>query len=217
MKLKKFELDQRAINYIYNVLLTKGSTLSKYILAKYNLEQGRIFTILPNTVNEDELYQFTIGGKLPVPKDKIQIINLKKQIIRIEPLPTTEDWLISWLYDYIKNYTNLIAIFEDVVKPTYSCVAKFRSHLMIYQHEVYHFFTTVDIKSKPNLIKYTLKEADHFPLRGFVISIDQFNLRKWRAKIVKITRNDIKLLAQNVTNIIVGAYDFESYLIWEKL
>ncbi|MFA0779968.1 MAG: hypothetical protein RJAPGHWK_001475, partial [Candidatus Fervidibacter sp.] len=26
-----------------------------------------------------------------------------------------------------------------------------------------------------------------------------------------------KLLAQNVEKIIVGAYDFESYLIWEKL
>lgn len=67
MKLKKFELDQRAINYVYNVLLTNGSILSKYILNKYNLEQGRIFTILPDTVIEDELYQFTIGGKLPVP------------------------------------------------------------------------------------------------------------------------------------------------------
>ncbi|MFA0761391.1 MAG: hypothetical protein HZLCBSQH_001499 [Candidatus Fervidibacterota bacterium] len=217
MKLKKFELDQRAINYVYNVLLTKGSTLSKYILSRYNLEQGRIFTILPDTVIEDELYQFTTGGKLSVPQDKIQIIKIKGQTIRIEPLPNISDWLINWLYDYIKNYPNVIAIFENNVRPTYPCVAKFRSRLMIYRNEIYHFLTFWDIKHRYNLIKYTIKEADFFPLRGFLISIEQTTLQKWQRNKVKITNSDIKLLAQNVEKIIVGAYDFESYLIWEKL
>lgn len=216
MKLTKFELDQRAINYVYNILLTKGLTLSKYILNKHNLEQGRIFTILPRTVNEDELYQFSTGGKLLIPKDKIRIVNLKGQIIRIEPLPDTSDWLIRWLYNGIKNNPNLIAIFEGDFKPIYSYIDKLHSHLMIYRQEIYHFFTAADIKSKPNLIKYTLKEAAPFPLRGFLVSINQCKLQKWQGKLIKITINDIKLLVQNIEKIIVGAYDFESYLIWEN-
>jgi len=216
MKLKRFNLDQRAINYVYDVLSTEGLTLSKYILNKHNLEQGRIFTILPSTVSEDELYQFTIGGKLPVPEDKVQIINLKGQIVRIEPLLNTDDWLIRWLYNCIRNFSNLIAIFEGDFKPSYLRITKLRSRLMIYRNEVYHFFTATDIKPKSNLIKYTINEAATFPLRGFLISIDQSNLQKWQGNLIKINKNDIKLLALNVKKIIVGAYDFESYLIWEK-
>lgn len=215
MKLEQFDLDRRAIDYIYEVLTNSASTLAKYFLDEHNLEKGKVFTILPKTVSNKEIYQFTVGRKLPIPKDKIKIIKIGKQTLKVEPIPTTKNWLARWLYDLLKIHSNSIIIFDGIAKPNHPWLSKRHSHVMIYRQEVYHFLSS-NMKLNIALIKHTINEADTFPTRGFFVLSDQVQLQKWQGDWVKISTDDLKSLAKQTRKVIVGAYDFESYLIWEK-
>jgi len=210
MKLVTRKLDSRAIDYIRDTLLEEGNTLSKLFISNQQLSLGNVFTIVPQNTSEEALYHFNYGIMPPGKKRRVKV---GKQYVIVEKVQTTDDWLIHWLYNQLKVNPNLIAIFEgDVIFESSHCLTS----LMTYRREVYYYVIGgKDVKVKS--IKCALSMAKPFPIIGFVVSLNQDLLSAYKKeKEVKIKKKDLELFSQNIKIAIIGAYDFESFIIWER-
>jgi len=210
MKLVTRKLDSRAIDYIRDTLLEEGNTLSKLFISNQQLSLGNVFTIVPQNTSEESLYHFNYSIMPPGKKRKVK---LGKQYVIVEEVQTTRDWLIHWLYNQLKVSPNLITIFEgDFVFESSQCLTS----LMTYRREVYYYVIGgKDVKVKS--IKCAINMGKAFPKIGFVVSLNQDLLSTYKKeKKVKIKKKDLELFSQNIKIAIVGAYDFESFIIWER-
>jgi len=210
MKLVTRKLDSRAIDYIRDTLLEEGNTLSKLFISNQQLSLGNVFTIVPQNTSEEALYRFNYSIMPPGKKWRVKV---GKQYVIVEEVQTTDNWLIHWLYNQLKVNPNLIAIFEvDVIFESSHCLTS----LMTYRREVYYYVIGgKDVKVKS--IKCAISMASPFPTIGFVVSLNQDLLSTYKKeKEVKIKKKDLELFSQNIKIAIIGAYDFESFIIWER-
>jgi len=210
MKLITRKLDSRAIDYIRDTLLEIGNTLSQLFISNQQLSLSNVFTIVPQNTSKEALYHFNYSI---MPPGKRRRVKVGKQYVIVEEVQITKDWLIHWLYNQLKVNPNLITIFEgNVIFESSQCLTS----LMTYRWEVYYYVISgKDVKVKS--IKCSINMGKSFPIIGFVFSLNQYLLSTYKKeKKFKIKKKGLELFSQNIRITIVGTYDFESFIIWER-
>ncbi len=207
--LRKYTLDFK-ITYDYiSSILKDGNTLSSTLLKKIDFNRGSFFTLLPKEAKISRIYQFSYGGIIP-PKDvgyKPQYVkNLQKKFTPLY-VQTLREELVHFINSFLSKNKNFVCIFEDVIK-TSSDKDLLDEYKIFYENEVYYL---IDYFHKTNeLISKILHECEE--VWHFVSIVTE-------AKSIvdkKLTVNIIKQMIQNIKLIIIGAYDGEGYLFWEK-
>jgi hypothetical protein len=200
----EFILGPKAIEYI-QMGLAAGLTLSKHTLERIKLDNGVVMTALPKNTNLEFLDRFEYGGILPkTPESEWHRVTAG-----------IEEQAINNIKYYLQSRKKRLCIFEDIISiPTDPFVKDNMSRISTFQNEVY---IVLSGKKSNSEIQQALREAEmtpYPPLIGIMTSLPQdisaFPISQ------EITDDLLIVLAQRTEKIVIGAWDWEGYLIWHK-
>jgi hypothetical protein len=190
-KLNEHLLDaSKALAYFQDNL--QGANALSSALCKYvQFEKGRFYSILPQDVTDAQLYGFKwggIGGKF------------RNQVIEI-------------LFNKVQNNKQLGCIFDDVnatYTPSYNW-SLFSQIGIHYLDEVYYIALGAEVSKV--LLEEGLKASDATWHALCVLTTADLIRREDRS----ITESEIVAFAKGARMIVLGAYDAEGYVCWEKM
>jgi hypothetical protein len=188
------------LNYIKGELY-KGKYYAKSILQNKKLEEGVIYTIIPpECVNDAEDFDDSIvkpyedlGGNSKEYRRKI--ISNVERLIR----------------NYIMN-NNGCAIFEIFARPASPILEFGKKRYFIFKNEAYLIlFRQADLKKE---IQEYLPSARPYPEIIGLSSLSEHDIEYIEYQTVD--EGMMKKLVETTDYLLIGAYDGEGYLIWEK-
>jgi hypothetical protein len=211
---REITLGSDSIDYIRKHL-SYGLTISKYILNLLNLDEGQVVTGLPEDTAIEKLYDFEHGGILAselktMPIYRVQDKNGK--YFTMQRVPRAFPFVLDTVNRFLKGGVSRLLILEDAnAKSTDPVIQKYGSPIWTFQSEVYHLVFGIPSNEE---IKSTINKSDSlWTLVGFMTSLpkeEHFPLKK------EISLETIEMLAENTQKILVGAYDGEGFLIWQR-
>ncbi|MDR3624644.1 MAG: hypothetical protein P4L16_05850 [Chlamydiales bacterium] len=209
-KLNRIELEfEQAFKYvIYN--LEGGQSLSVELIAAINFREGCFFTLLPDDYNHPILYQFECGGILPQnPTIEYEVCGEK---CSYSIIPTIQNELSLYILDRLKLSDNVSCIFDDVLRSTNSPDLKMPplNHL-IFTHDNEVYFIIQD-NFNADLIALCIEKSNH--IWHSLAVLTTANLQNIVGR--KLQPEHVKSICLNAQLIIVGSYDGEGYIFWER-
>lgn len=187
--LKKFDLDNELTYQYYCDCLEGSNELSSELIHSINFKSGCFFTILNNNIDPNKIYDFKYGGVAKGAKAEVKhlILNILGNNLHISA------FFDAYNDEYAKEYNEPL----------------FLNCGMHYNNEVYY-----------SLIKETASEellddclyASNATWHSLCV-LSEIKLNPIQKKLSKVQIRDICLKTQLI---IVGAYDAESYVFWEK-
>lgn len=196
---RKVPLGHEAIQYIKDCL-KDGKTLSNLLLDICYLDNGQVFTYLPSYLEEKDIKQFKVGGKI------------QKGFLE-EGNSETDLWLFSEIRSFLTVNNNKICIFEHALaRPNDPWISLKKPLFFTYTDEVYIFLSSAVAESKK--IEHAVRAAVAYLFIGVMTSVPYEPCFLRSGKVV--TYEKLKALAEKTERIIVGAYDYEGYIIWSK-
>jgi hypothetical protein len=196
---RKVPLGHEAIQYIKDCL-KDGKTLSNLLLDICYLDNGQVFTYLPSYLEEKDIKQFKVGGKIQ--RDFLEEGNSE-----------TDLWLFSEIRSFLIVNNSKICVFEHALaRPNDPWISLKKPHFFSYTNEVYIFLSSAEAESEK--IEHAVRAAVAYLFIGVMTSMPYESCFLRSGKVV--TYEELKALAEKTERIIVGAYDYEGYIIWSK-
>lgn len=191
------DLDVKAHDYIISQLMY-GDRLSLIKLISDKTNAWKAHAILPKSCVQDYLYDFNhcLTPTLPYRETKV----------------APSEFLTGFILDYLHNNENAIIIFPDF-NYTKSWGIEYEADVNYFFHndEIYYY---LDRKSTQKSIADTIETS-------YSLSIQIGMIVNWNDANIKLTPNQdydesiLQQFSQGVSQLIVGVYDQESYLIAE--
>lgn len=214
---REITLGPEATEYIRKCLDDRN-TLARYLLQKLDLGRGRVVTFLPSDVTAEAAKQFTTGGKLPMPPEsQWRYAEGEGSKWTMVPIPDTDSYLVAIIEAFLSAKEGRVCIFEDALsRPNDPILSRSAARLLTFHNEVYHFLSGRAVKSSQ--IRQTIRQAKSIPLFiGALTSVPEKSSFSHKARKITITSDErLRGLAARSEKIVVGAYDGEGYLIWNK-
>jgi hypothetical protein len=195
-------------DYVFNSI-KNVNILSIALLKFLNFKTGQFFTLLPEDSNFEMLYQFKTGLILPqFPMEK-QVVN--GETIAFSRIPNVEKELSELLFKEIKFHPKFNLIFDIVNGTASSEVAEYyyELHPLFFNEEVYFLLNNKNI-SLENIATCLDESLSFWHSLCVITSADLNDLER------NLTEEKIQEVCLNVELVIVGAYDGEGYIFWEK-
>ena len=208
MQLVEHELGREAREYI-RWCFSHGNTLSKLLDERLSSSAGTITTLLPPTVDSEDLLDFMGGEKLP-PRPRSEHIRRPGSVF--VPIPTSKREWARRIHEHLAAGTNRIGVFEDrIAQPGDSSLHKVAPPLVFFEDEVYH---VVESGSDEEAIITRLDDAFSIPVFAGALTSASDEELPHPLSGAAIDRSHLELLASRATAILVGAYDGEGFLMW---
>jgi hypothetical protein len=190
--------------------LKDGHILARELLKILNFERGRFFVITSALADISKLQELRYGGILPVnPLEKIKVMGReypsRKKGNSIEELAKFIDQSL------IKDCEHW-CVFEDVAfEKGDKCLSKSRqSDIRYFENQVYYCISGVDASKEKLSSLIKTADAQWYYMNVItetVLFCDQQQL----------SIDDIKKLATHTKYLVLGAYDMEGYVCFEKM
>ncbi len=210
--LREFKLGGAALDFLRE-RLAEGKTLSRCLLQYCDLKGGDVVTHLPGDMKEDELYQFSIGGKLPVPLGSAKRVQASDgRWMTMVRTPNMDAYLARIIRDFLRDDRSL-CLFEDFKSsPTDPRIQREDERIRILGDEVYYALGKIDAVDEEKIAK-TIRDADsiwHF----LCVMSSLPEMRRLSGR--NLTEEIVKCLAERAEKIAINAYDGEGYLLWYR-
>jgi len=210
MEYYEIKMDVRAINYVKEII-DAGLSLSSKIGNAIELSKGCVFTFFPNGINPTNLYDFKAGGKMPESKEETW--RRGKDVIA-KPVLNTNACLVNMIHEYLQKERDNICIFENFNSSRSDPWSeREKVNLFFYKDEVYHLLSNKTLSTK-SIGQEIYDSGTVYHFLGVMSSLPIENQKAIESHELSDTEWDI--VVRNLKRIIVGAYDGESYLIWER-
>lgn len=210
---EKRELGGAALDYVEETLRS-GLTLARLVVQSTDLERGTVYTFLPPHVNQQEAVAFTEGGKLPTPPESQWLRTPTGVLV---PVPSTISYVANFASTSLSDGQGRVYVLEDQVSsPRSPHLENLDFNTLTVNAEVYYMLTGKD--STEDRVEKAIRTAETVPV---FISFLSILSSSWRHSLTRSRRTEVELealaaIASTVTSIIIGAYDGESYLIWQR-
>ena len=210
-ELVETELDSRAVEYLRYVL-RNGHKLAELVLRDVNLTEGQIRTVLWQGCPIDDLYKFSSGGKtLRTPPS----LETGKGAASVVPIVSLVRPIAKRLAALLSSIKDGVLLLEDVVAlRTDGSVSRLTPPPLFYSNFIYHF--AMSDQATPPRIERAMKLASSLPFAWGLLSSIDIQIQKRLLASRELTLSDLEILAANCEALLVGAYDGESYLLWER-
>jgi hypothetical protein len=200
----------RSFDYIKNNL-ENTSSLSTELLHLVSFESGSFFTILPIDANFEKLYDFDSGGILPQNIEKEFVSS--KNLGTYSEIPTLQDELANYVIRKAKKNKKLSCVLDDIDRsPDNHSLGFFRSKKVSYSFNKEHYFVIKNDEFSYDLIIKCLEKSN--AIWHSLCVLATINLTYISGQ--TLSAETIQHICQNAQTIIVGAYDSEGYVLWEK-
>lgn len=181
----------------FRAQLAAGDTFAHALLG-VPLDQGSIISFLPSIANEQSRHAFDVSLFLTTGH------RIGKQAINVK--------LADFIAAYLGQARRPYAIIETLARVSDPGLTRMALAYFTYATEVYVFHTKHD--RTPESIRATLNSARDYPFICGLTTLpeDYPTIQSRRA----VTLDTLEQLARNTRHILVGAYDAEGYLIWNR-
>jgi hypothetical protein len=205
------DLDKKNAETYCKDILSDGNALSKLIYNLLPFNTGIFYTLLPENADLSRLHFFEHGGILPkFPEEEIYIKGFDKPFIG-ERVNSINPELAIFFNRQLMRGNGRSIIFEEVVKSPGDPHTDFlKSHGLLYKEEIYYLLSQKD--NKLEIISRAINESYDFS--HFVCVITQTSFEDIEDK--KFTLKKMKEVCENIEFLIIGAYDGEGYIFWER-
>lgn len=188
-RLNKYELDSRASLEYLEKNLTETNELSSHILEVLNSASGVFYVLFPEDLESERIYDFNGGNVTP---------NVDKEICHYV-VGKIKDNRFSCIFDDVN--VNLSDEFKDEFSVSYSS---------FYEDEVYYVIKRKELSEDVFLkcmaasdgIWHSLCVVTHFDLDDVIGK--------------QLDRDVVKEICVNAQLVMIGAYDGEGYIFWER-
>jgi hypothetical protein len=208
-RLNKHKLDfESAYEYIKDNL-DKVNVLSAELLKLLNFKNGHFFTLLPDNASFERIYHFKWGGVLPPNPIEECIVNGHKSTYSIKN--SINDELSPLILKEIKSKYELSCLIDDVsASPKDKYYTLYSDNFsFFYGDEVYYLLKKNNVSVE--LLLKCLRASTSFWHSLCVFTTADFN-----GVTETLSLEKIKEVCLKTQLVMVGAYDGEGYLFWEK-
>jgi hypothetical protein len=208
-QLNKHKLDFDLVWEYVQDDLDKTNALSSELLNSLAFKDGYFFTLLPDDANLKNIYDFKGGLVLPQYPEEEHIVNDHRSTYSW--VPDIEDEMSHLILKEIKSKDDLSCIFDNV-SGTASDIYYIHfsdAHPLFYEKEVYFLLEQNNLSIE--LVLKCLKASFSFWHSLCVFTTADFTNVSKNLSLEKI--NEICLTIELV---MIGAYDGEGYVFWEK-
>ena len=199
---------KKSINYIREHLFLGGKTLSNFLLT-ISLEKGKIFSIVPEYIDKQKLFNFETGGIYAVDEEL-----LKKRPVLIPIRNDSRPFVIDLIEKYLSANQEHCCIFEEPVgQPDFPYVIESGIEYVSIRNEMYYYFDREN-NSKEEIEKALVTSDGYY----FLCALGKLEVEKRASFIPKkeISSDILEEFVEQIKAIIVKAYDGEGYLMWVR-
>jgi hypothetical protein len=194
--------------------LQASSSLAACVREVYSVDQGTVWTPLPRGLEPERLQRFAEGGLFP-----------PNSVMQLRPdnshgAPPGIQCLVGEISEYLSR-PNRISIFVHPLMRRHDPVAKrLRGSHWFVGEEVYPYVLSEEgnldtgAGDRDRILAMLGRVTEPVPFVG-VLSEVPVGLELWPAK-DEIARGALRELADHASAVIVGAYDAEGYIVWQK-
>lgn len=186
-----------------------GKTLSS-LMGKLPIEDGVVYSFVPDVALEERVFNFDSGGLYPFNKEVLKTPNLVTPI-KNESRPLVVADILNFLGRSKSNF----CLFEDpAALPSDPSIGSLGiKYVCLNDTEVYYFFNGSDIAPKKVTEAFIVSEG-----YIFLCALSSMNIKtqnRFNAS-SEIAEAILEEFVNGIAMFIVGAYDHESYLMWER-
>ena len=166
--------------------------------------------MLPDNVYPENLYDFVTGI---LPPNPIQEYFIDNKRATYSETPTIREEISELIFKYINDNKQIKCIFDNVNCSTREMFLDdfFRSYRLKYKEEVYLLINNVEFVSKETILE-CLQYSNAIWHSLCILTSCSFKGLTGR----ELSLEKIKEICLKTETIIIGAYDGEGYLFWEK-
>ncbi len=185
--------------------LHDGNTLAQSILKILPLDEGHYFALLHPSANQKLVYQFESGGILP--ENPIEPVKFAGKIYPGRKKSNSNLELIIYLKTFINSKS--FYYFDDQMHRKEDPIAmQYQADTLRYNEELYLFLNASNFSTQ-----YAERIIRHVNARWYYMNIIS---EEDPGKSVEISIEKLVKITSKTTHIVVGAYDGEGYLIWQR-
>lgn len=213
-KLIKHELDPELTWLFFLENLDNANALSIELLNHFKKEKGRFFTLLPKDANLDNLYRFNYGNILPQNPIKYGSVGSFGSQYYSETPSICED-LARVISDLLNQDENLSCIIDDVIR--YSTDKEMKNenqeikNCTAYSGKDVYYLLNKDNASFPLIVECLNRNRGYWHALSI---LSEFPFKDYVGK--QLEKHIFAQICCNAQMIIIGAYDGEGYVIWER-
>jgi hypothetical protein len=199
-------ISDKAILYVEEQLSLGGKTLSNYLRYIY-LQNGRIYSFVPQETTEEHLYNFDSGGIYPFDK---KALDTNSSLVPIRN--DAKSVIVDFIYEYLQEKDNCCIFEEANGSPSDPWVKESGIEYVSIRNEMYYYFDREN-NSKEKIEKALTTSDGYY----FLCVLGKLEIDK-RALFIpnkEIPPFIFEEFIKQVKAIIVKAYDGEGYLMWE--
>jgi hypothetical protein len=210
-ELYRYELEyDRVWKYIQSTI-DQANALSSALLKLINFEKGTFFTLLPEDANNERLYEFEAGLILHQNPTENYLINGKEA--SYTKTPKMDGEVAEFILNKLNSDHSLACLFDDVTRHATDKyhMELFRDFGKNHEMQVYYFinnkYATIE------LITACLQKSCSFWHSLCILFENTIDFSDNK----KISLTEIDAICINIKLIIIGAYDGEGYIFWERV
>ncbi len=200
-----YDIGEAAIAYMKKAM-GDGLSLSKQVLQALDLSRGHIYTMLPDGVDTDLIRDYSVGGFTCNYADR------KNGVVQVT---TIDEHVITLIRSFLAKSGNPVCLFDaTLLELDFPTVRRIRTHA-IFQKEVYLYLgpgqNTLD---QIGTIMYS-SAGSYPPVLASLAVLSSEGVCILRSG--RLSLQFLRETAEATEHIIVGAFDGEGYLIWDKV
>jgi hypothetical protein len=209
--IKKVDVtSEKAFVYLKKHVSLSGKTLASYI-ELLPLENGKVYSFVPENIPEKELYNFDDGVLYPYDKTTSNNVIHQPNGSLLVPIQNhAEPIVIDLIIDYLHSENHCCLIEEATSQPSDPCVKNSQLKYLFLQNEMYYFFNQ-EVNEKEFKEAFRTSQAWYFLCTLSILSPEEQNhFKPYKELSVEL----IKTYVASLNSFFVRAYDNEGYLQW---
>lgn len=208
---REIPLGREALVYL-RACLARGKTLARFLLARRDLSEGRIVTLLPPEADLACLHDFE-NGILPLPPSEahVRLPQPDGSSATLVPVPNTDPALADLVRGFLAAGAGRVCLFEEALgRPSDPWLASVTVPFWVHGEELYWVVTDPD----PAAIEDAITRAASFAPPTIAALSQRPDAAPSHGS--AMTEHALAALARRAEQILVGAYDGEGYLVWTR-
>lgn len=182
--------------------LTNGKTFAHLLLKKQAIDDGNVSVYLPPEVEHTKEKKF---------RESIFMY------YKGSPYESSDELMAEYISQYLHKDKKNICIFENFnSSPTdinFLENFKGKEETFIYKNEVYHLLRNKDAYTPK--VEHYIKKTNFVWI--FIAALSSFSEKEYETAVSdQVSLETLEDLAERAEKILIGAFDGEGYLIWER-